>query len=148
MISKPEQTEQYKKAVLIALEKSLGVVTEACKQAGIGRTTFYEWLKEDKDFAVLVDDVQEIALDYAESQLFKNIGAGKEASLIFYLKTKGRKRGYVEKIQGTFTAQQEIINLDALTDEQREELVQLAKARRKQISKLGRQSSGDGSVNL
>jgi len=143
-----EQTEQHKKALLIALEKSLGVVTEACKQAGIGRTTFYEWCKADKEFKKQVDEIESIALDFAESQLFKNIGTGKEASLIFYLKTKGRKRGFVEKIEGTFTAQQEIINLDAFTDEQREELVQLAKARRKQISRLDRQSSGDGSVNL
>jgi len=138
-----------KKAVLIALEKSLGVVTEACKQAGIGRTTFYEWCKTDKEFERQVADIEDIAIDFAEGQLFKNIAAGKETSLIFYLKTKGRKRGYVEKIEGTFTAQQEIINMDALTDEQREELVQLARAQRRSITAAnGKPSSGDGSVNL
>ena len=40
------KTEQHKKAVIEALEKSLGVVTTACKQVGIGRTQFYEWLKD------------------------------------------------------------------------------------------------------
>lgn len=143
-----EQTEHYKKAVLIALEKSLGLVTEACKKAGVGRTTFYEWLKDDQEFKKQVDDIEDIALDFAESQLFKNIGAGKEASLIFYLKTKGRKRGYIEKVEGTFPAQQEIINLDSLTDEQREELGKWAKAQRQHLARLDRQSSGDGSVKL
>ena len=39
------KTEHHKKAILEALEKSLGVVTTACKKVGIGRTTFYEWMR-------------------------------------------------------------------------------------------------------
>ena len=38
------KTEQHKKAMIDALEKSLGIVTTACKNVGIGRTTFYEWI--------------------------------------------------------------------------------------------------------
>ena len=41
------KTEQHKKAIIEALEKSLGVVTTACKNVGIGRTQFYNWLKND-----------------------------------------------------------------------------------------------------
>ena len=41
------KTEQHKKAVIEALEKSLGVVTTACKNAGVGRTQFYTWSPED-----------------------------------------------------------------------------------------------------
>ena len=91
------KTEQHKKAIIESLEKSLGVVTTACKRAGIGRTTFYEWLKDDPEFAEEVSDIQNIALDYAESQLHKQIGAGSTAATIFYLKTKGKKRGYIER---------------------------------------------------
>ncbi len=91
------KTEQHKKAIIEALEKSLGVVTTACKIVGVGRTTFYEWLKEDEEFAKQVDDIQNIALDYAESQLHKQIGDGSTAATIFYLKTKGKKRGYIER---------------------------------------------------
>ena len=43
------KTEQHKKAIIDALEKSLGVVTTACKNVGIGRTTFYEWMKDDQE---------------------------------------------------------------------------------------------------
>ena len=42
------KSEHIKKALVDALEKSLGVVTTACKQVGIGRTTFYNYYNEDK----------------------------------------------------------------------------------------------------
>jgi phage antirepressor YoqD-like protein len=91
------KTEQHKKAMIEALEKSLGVVTTACKVVGIGRTQFYQWLKDDDEFAQEVDDIQNIALDYVESKLFENIQKGKTSEMIFYLKTKGKKRGYIER---------------------------------------------------
>ena len=92
-----DKTEQHKKAMIDALEKSLGVVTTACKTVGIGRTTFYQWLKDDEEFAREVDDIQNITLDFAESQLHKQIGEGNTSATIFYLKTKGKKRGYIER---------------------------------------------------
>ena len=39
-----------------------------------------------------------IVLDFAESQLHKQIKDGNPSSTIFYLKTKGKNRGYYEKI--------------------------------------------------
>ena len=94
---KANKTEHTKKAILEALEKSLGVVTTACKQVGIGRTTFYDYLNKDEKFANQVADIQNIALDFAESQLHKQIQDGNTSATIFYLKTKGKKRGYVER---------------------------------------------------
>jgi transcriptional regulator of acetoin/glycerol metabolism len=38
----------HKKAMLDALEKTLGVVTSACKSVDIARQTHYRWLQEDK----------------------------------------------------------------------------------------------------
>ena len=40
---KTNKKEHTKKALLTALEKSLGVVTSACKIAKVGRTTFYQY---------------------------------------------------------------------------------------------------------
>lgn len=93
------KTEQHKKAIIEALEKSLGVVTTACKKVGIGRTQYYNWLKDDEAFAKEVEDIQDIALDFAESQLHKQIGDGNTTATIFYLKTKGKKRGYIERVE-------------------------------------------------
>lgn len=86
-----------KKAMIEALEKSLGVVTTACKTVGIARSTHYEWYSSDVQYKKAVDDIADVALDFAESQLHKQIQNGEVSSTIFYLKTKGKKRGYVER---------------------------------------------------
>lgn len=91
------KTEHHKKALLKALESALGVVTTACRQTEVGRTTYYQWMKEDPEFAKAVKDIQDIALDFAESQLHKQIKEGSTAATIFFLKTKGKSRGYVER---------------------------------------------------
>ncbi len=96
-MAKANKTEHIKKALIDSLEKSLGIVTTACKQVGIGRTTFYQYLKDDIDFANKVKEIENIALDFAESQLHKQIQNGNTPATIFYLKTKGKKRGYIER---------------------------------------------------
>lgn len=90
------KTEQHKNALLSALEKHLGIVTQACKTAGVSRTQHYEWLKEDPIYAKAVQDLSESTIDFVESKLLQRINDGGDAAIIFYLKTKGRKRGYVE----------------------------------------------------
>lgn len=92
-----EQTEQRKEQMLTALEKSLGVVSSACKSANVGRTQFYSWLKSDNEFKAKVRELESIALDFAESHLHKLIQEGNPQATIFFLKTKGKRRGYVEK---------------------------------------------------
>lgn len=91
------KTDILKKEIVAALEKSLGVVTTACKNVGISRETYYKWLREDEKFKEAVNDIDAVALDFAESQLHKQIMDGSTAATIFYLKTKGKKRGYVER---------------------------------------------------
>ena len=86
-----------KESLLKSLEQSLGIVTVACKKADIPRSTYYKWLNEDEAFANEVKDIENIALDFAESQLHTQIGEGNTSATIFYLKTKGKKRGYIER---------------------------------------------------
>jgi len=88
-----------KKSMIEALEKSLGIVTTACKQIGIARQTHYDWIKQDEEYKSAVDSLQDMVLDFAESQLHKQIQGGEVSSTIFYLKTKGKKRGYVERTE-------------------------------------------------
>ncbi len=92
-----DKTEQHKRAMLDALEKSLGVVTAACKAVGIGRTTHYLWMQEDAEYKAAVEGLSDVALDFAESQLHKQIKDGNSTATIFFLKTKGKKRGYIER---------------------------------------------------
>ena len=94
-----QSTKENKEKLIEALKQSLGVVTTACDNIGITRQTYYYWLKTDDDFRKEVEDLENVTLDFAESQLFKQIKEGSTAATIFYLKTKGRKRGYIEKTE-------------------------------------------------
>tara|TARA_R100000808_G_C2094099_1_gene113398 strand:+ start:254 stop:625 length:372 start_codon:yes stop_codon:yes gene_type:complete len=94
---KSNKIEQTKKALLEALEKTLGIVTTACKVVGVQRGTFYRYYNEDKDFAKAVKEIENVVLDFAESQLHKQIKDNNTSSTIFYLKTKGKNRGYIER---------------------------------------------------
>jgi len=92
-----QQNPTLKKAMIDALVKSLGVVTTAAKIAGIDRSTHYEWLKTDDEYKTQVISIEDIAIDFAESKLHNQIEKGDTTATIFYLKTKGKKRGYIEK---------------------------------------------------
>ena len=96
-MNKINKIQHNKKILLKALEKSMGIVSKACKIADLDRGTFYNYYKNDEDFKEAVDNMQDYVLDFAESKLLENIKDKKETSIIFYLKTKGRKRGYIEK---------------------------------------------------
>lgn len=98
-----------KVAMIKALEKHLGVITTACKEVSITRQTHYKWLKDDERYAESVEDVANAALDFAESELFKQIRQGIPTSTIFYLKTKGKNRGYIEKQEHDHTTKGEKI---------------------------------------
>lgn len=87
--------EQNKRALVGAMREELGIVSAACEKAGIGRTTYYEYYRTDADFREEIDSIADRALDFAEQALLENIRLRKEKSIIFYLITKGRKRGYM-----------------------------------------------------
>jgi len=121
-----QQNSTLKKAMVEALEKTLGIVTTAAKMVGIDRTTHYLWLKEDETYKEAVEGINDMAIDFAESQLnvlmqgathevVTNRGdiveikdAPNPSSIIFYLKTKGKKRGYVEKQEVELSGEREI----------------------------------------
>jgi len=116
-IKKEDQnrTIANKKAMIEAMEKSLGIVTTACKNVGIERSTHYTWMANDPEYSKAIKDIDDIALDFSESNLHKRIQKGDTTAIIFHLKTKGKKRGYGDS--------NEIIlkGLDGLTDQQLDE---------------------------
>jgi hypothetical protein len=104
-----------KDAMIQALTKSLGNVSEAALAVGMCRETHYAWLKDDAEYSAAVASLKNVALDFAESQLKKLMeGAERQAlthdgeivtikdapntsAIIFYLKTQGKQRGYIER---------------------------------------------------
>jgi transcriptional regulator of acetoin/glycerol metabolism len=94
---KPQNATLKKDAMVKALEKSLGVVTTACRNIGIDRATHYRWLEDDPKYKAAVQALSDVALDFAESKLHSLIQEGDTTATIFYLKTKGKQRGYIER---------------------------------------------------
>ncbi|MGN0186905.1 MAG: hypothetical protein ACI392_04070 [Paludibacteraceae bacterium] len=78
-------------------EKYLCNISRACAATSIDRKTFYNWIKGDDDFKNRVDELNEQTIDAVESALMQQIKDGNTTATIFFLKTKGKKRGYVEK---------------------------------------------------
>lgn len=91
------KTDTHKKAMIEALRASLGIVSEAADACGISRQQHYRWVKDDSVYKEQVDAIGDMAIDFAETALKKKISDGDTTAIIFYLKTKGKRRGFVER---------------------------------------------------
>lgn len=100
-----------------ALRNSIGVVKTACEEVGISRTTFYQYLKDDPEFKAEVDTIQDESIDIAESALLKQIGQGNITAIIFYLKTKGKRRGYTERQEIEQVGDQKVFKIELIGDD-------------------------------
>ena len=111
MENEQKRTQENKKKLIEALEKSLGIVTEACEKAQLSRTQFYKWYKEDKEFKKQVDSIDGKFIDFAETHLKEQIKNNNTQATIFYLKTRGRKRGYGDSLDLTSNNEPITINV-------------------------------------
>ena len=109
-----EETKKQKGALLVQLTK-YPIVESACNRAGVGRSTYYDWRKNDKQFKEMADKAlsfgNSLINDMAESGLIKNIQGGSNTAMIFWL--KNHHAGYNDKI----THQHEIVE-NAMTQDQ------------------------------
>lgn len=95
----PMKVVMRKKAMLEALRKNLGIVQAACKMVGISRWLHYDWLNNDPEYKKEVEGITEDAIDFAEGKLLQKINTGDTVATIFFLKTKGKSRGYIERTE-------------------------------------------------
>ena len=115
-----------KKEFLKIHEECLGIVTASCKKANVSRTTFYKWLKEDEAFAQKIQEIDEVQGDFVENQLLKAIKEGDVSAIIYYCKTKLKKRGYgmVMDVNARVEAKAEVKpDLSAIPDELLEQVL-------------------------
>jgi len=90
--------ERYPIAIVEkALREAQGMRAHAAKMIGCAPTTITNYINRYKSLQDLERDILEERLDFAEKQLFKNIKEGKEQSLFFFMRCKGRDRGYIER---------------------------------------------------
>ncbi len=74
-----------------------GLRSHAAQRLGCVPTTIANYVERHPKLKEVEREALESTLDLAESKLIENIDKGKEASIFFYLKCKGKSRGYVEK---------------------------------------------------
>lgn len=105
------RTRVKKKLLLTALESSFGIISKACHTASISRETYYRWNKNEnfrKACEERIKIAEQTGLDYAESKLFSLIGKEEPSAIYFYLKCKGKHRGYVEKTESHLSGELKI----------------------------------------
>ena len=99
-----------KREFLEALKRCSGNVSEAVRQVPIDRKTHYNWLDADPEYAAAVDAIKESLIDRAEGVLHSLIGEGNVPAVLFFLKTQGKKRGYIERTETDVTSGGQPIN--------------------------------------
>lgn len=91
---KPEEVAQ-------ALRDARGLVTVAAERLGCDVKTVYDHIKRSPEVARAREEADDRMLDFAEAKLYKSIQDGELKAIIFFLSTKGKKRGYVPKSELT-----------------------------------------------
>jgi len=105
-------SDKDKQKFLELLSKNAGNVSRACSAMNINRRTFYNWIEKEEAFKFVVDEIQESLIDNAESELQKLIKDGNTAAILFFLKTKAKSRGYVERQEQDITSKGEKISIN------------------------------------
>lgn len=87
------KTKKWVGTFLVALEES-GMVSEACRQAGVARQTAYEARQRDEEFAIAWHEVEERAVERMEREAYRRAVEGTNKSLISAGKILGAEREY------------------------------------------------------
>ena len=83
------------KQIADAIKQSGGFYSIAAEQLGVTVANISQRVKKSEELAGLVDDIEEKRLDLAESKLIANIKANDQRAIEFYIRHKGRRRGYI-----------------------------------------------------
>ena len=83
--------------VIQAIEDAHGILTVAASKLGISRVTIWRYCKRYPTIQLAYETERDKWIDMAEGQLMKAVQKGSIPAIMFFLKTVGRNRGYVER---------------------------------------------------
>lgn len=113
---------------LRALKSNLGLVYASSKETGLSVEDHNRWMADDADYKKQVAEIDGHAIDYVESTLLKLVEERNPQAIMFYLKTKGKDRGYVEKASpGEQKDRGEDLPVDMSREDKRKVILQLMK---------------------
>lgn len=91
------RTEEYTPEFIIAaLESTGGILAAAAMKLRITRQTLYNYCQRHPQIQEARARIKEDNCDLAETKLLTSIKDGNLTATIFYLKTQGKERGYIE----------------------------------------------------
>lgn len=82
-----------------ALKAKGGNVADAAKALNVTRQALYKRIHADETLQEVATEQRESFIDLTESALLKQVKRGNTAAIIFTLKTIGKERGYVERVE-------------------------------------------------
>lgn len=95
-------TDRYTaQQVADALTAAKGFVSVAAKNLQCSDETVRNYIKRYSACKQAVTDAREAMIDYAEGKLYQNIQNNDTVSILFFLKTQAKQRGYVERTEVT-----------------------------------------------
>ena len=81
----------------VAVKDTFGVKSQIAKNLGCSRKTLYDWLHWHPEALELIQEEEERLIDKAEVNLSEALDKKDWKATEFVLKTKGRKRGFIER---------------------------------------------------
>jgi hypothetical protein len=83
--------------IIEAIRHCRGMLSAAARALGVTRKTIYN--RRDKSEAIreAIEETRDFSLDHAELKLLSAVDNGEAWAICFFLKTQGKKRGYVER---------------------------------------------------
>lgn len=91
--------------VIDALQKYNGLQAAAARALNVSRTTISNYIKDNPGVKSEYDDINEATIDKVEGKLLEQINSGNITAIIFYLKTKAKSRGYIERVEHAGTGE-------------------------------------------
>jgi phage terminase large subunit len=79
------------------INKMHGNLSAVSRSVGRSRNWMYQYIEKHPDLWDTINEARETMLDNAESVLYQKVLAGSTPELLFFLKTQGKRRGYVER---------------------------------------------------
>jgi len=86
-----------------AIQDAKGILTVAARKLGCSRTTVYRYMTRYPTIKDAYEEANESNIDFVETKLMEQIGKGNITAIIFFLKTKAKHRGYIERQEVTGT---------------------------------------------
>ena len=109
-MKKPERSVIEK-----AIVKAFGNLSAASKSLGVDRVSLYKWIEQDGLEQAVVEG-RNSRLDFVEGKLDQKIDSGDTTAIIFFLKTQGKSRGYVERQEITGADGKKIFEVNIVDD--------------------------------